>query len=102
MDPTPAQATQPTVQPVSTQSLPVAFAGTSLPSVPNFPASSFLGPPYIIPSTPISFETHFLTLSVQDRSIDPSPVTVQDTVTDQPSVQVSYVSIVCLFPALSY
>ena len=102
MDPTPTQATQSTVQPVSTQSLLVVFAGTSLPSVPSFPASSFLGPPHIILSTPISFETHVLTLSVQDHSTDASPVTVQDTVTDQPSVQVSYVSIVCLFPALSY
>lgn len=94
MDPTTTQITQSTVQPVSTQSLPVAFAGTSFPSVPSFPASSFLGPPYIIPSTPISFETHVLTLSAQDRSTDPSPVTVQDTVTDQPSIQVSHVSIV--------
>ena len=94
MDPTTTQVTQSTVQPVSTQSLPVAFAGTSFPSVSSFPASSFLGPPYIISSTPISFKTHVLTLSAQDRSTDPSPVTVQDTVTDQPSVQVSHVSIV--------
>lgn len=51
--------------------------------------------PYIISSTHISLETHVLNPSAQDPSTDPSPVTVQDTVTIQPSVEVSYVSIVC-------
>lgn len=95
VNPSPTQATQPVVQPVSTQSLPEVFGGTSLPPVPKFPASSFLGPPYITSSTPISLETHVLNPSAQDPSTDPSPVTVQDTVTIQPSVEVSYVSIVC-------
>ena len=104
----PTQATQPTVQSVSAQSLPVAFSGANLPSVPNFfftsstssllqPSTSLNGPLTVIRSAPISFETHVLTLSVQNFSPDPSSVTVLATVTDEPSVKISYVSIVCLF-----
>ena len=107
-DPSPTQATQPTVQSVSAQSLPVAFSGANLPSVPKFsftssvssvlqPSTSFNGPLTVIRSAPISFETHVLTLPVQISSPDPSSVTVLATVTDKPSVKVSYVSIVCLF-----
>ena len=104
----PTQATQPTVQSVSAQSLPVAFSGASLPSVPNFfftsstssllqPSTSLNGPFTVILSAPISFETHVLTLPVQNSSPDPPSVTVLATVTDEPSVKVSYVSIVCIF-----
>ena len=107
-DPSPTQATQPTVQSVSAQSLPVAFSGANLPSVPSFsftsstslllqPSTSLNGPFTIILSAPISFKTHVLTLSVQNSSPDPSSVTVLATVTDEPSVKISYVSIVCLF-----
>ena len=104
----PTQATQPTVQSVSAQSLPVVFSGANLPSVPSFfftsstssllrPSTSLNGPFTVILSAPISFETHVLTLSVQNSSPDPPSVTVLATVTDEPSVKVSYVSIVCTF-----
>ena len=104
----PTQATQPTVQSVSAQFLPVVFSGANSPSAPNFsftsstssllrPSTSLNGPFTVILSAPISFETHVLTLSVQNSSPDPSSVTVLATVTDEPSVKVSYVSIVCLF-----
>ena len=105
-DPSPTQATLFTVQSVSAQSLPVAFSGVNLPSVPSFsftsrtPSTSLNGPLTVIRSAPVSFETHVLTFSVQYSSPDPSSVTVLATVTDKPSVKVSYVSLVCLF--LSY
>ena len=102
-DPSPTQATLFTVQSVSAQSLPVAFSGAHSPSVPSFsftsrpPSTSLNGPLTVIRSTPVSFETHVLTFSVQYSSPDPSSVTVLATVTDKPSVKVSYVSLVCLF-----
>ena len=107
-DPSPTQATLFTVQSVSAQSLPVAFSGANLPSVPSFsftsrtslllqPSTSLNGPLTVIRSAPVSFETHVLTFSVQNSSPDPSSVTVLATVTDKPSVKVSYVSLVCLF-----
>ena len=102
-DPSPTQATHFTVQSVSAQSLPVAFSGANLPSVPSFsftsrpPSTSLNGPSTVIRSAPVSFETHVLTFSVQNFSPDPSSVTVLATVTDKPSVKVSYVSLVCLF-----
>lgn len=107
------QATQPTVQAVSTQSILEASSGPSSAlvlasssirsTIPVLrPSLPFPGPPTLLPSTPISFETHILTQSVQNTSPDPSPVTVQDTVTASQSIQVSYVSIVCLYPVLSH
>lgn len=58
-----------------------------------------LGFPSPAPPDPISFQTEILTQFVQNSPSDPSPVTVQNTVTASQSVQISYVSIVC--PALS-
>ena len=113
------QATQPTSQAVSTQfpleassghpvspdlaSSSSAFSFFSLSHGKNpepRPSLPFPGPPPLISSTPISFETRILTQPVQNTSPDPSPVTVQDTVTASKSIQVSYVSIVCLHLAL--
>ena len=102
-----AQATQPIIQPVSAPSLPMAFSGadplsgstlfiTSRKSLILPTSSSFHGPLVVVSSAPISFETHLLTLSVQSVPPAPKPVTVLDTVIEKPSVQVSYVSIVCL------
>lgn len=104
------QATQPTIQAVSTQSLPgppsrspaplalaSPFSSSTIPVLrPSLPSP---GSPTLIPSSPISFKTQFLTLPAQNPSPNPAPVTVQDTVTDQPSVQISYVSIVWTAPS---
>lgn len=99
------QATQPTAQAVSTNFLLEAppgspspmvlasFAGGTTPVL--WPSLPFSGSP-LISSTPISYETHILTQTVQSSTPDPSLVTVQDTVTASRSVQISYASIVCL------
>lgn len=98
------QATQPSTQAVSTQSIPGALLDFPH-TPPGLVSRSFrstvpvlrpsLPPPRsptYKPSIPISFETHFLTSSAQTSS--PNPVTVSNTVTAQPSTHVSYVSIV--------
>ena len=106
------QATQPTLQAVSTQSLLQGFPGPPSPptqataftrsashvSRPSLPTPGSLNP--ILPS-PISFQTLTLTQSAQNNLPNPNLVTVQDTVTIAQSNEISYVSIVCLYPALS-
>ena len=104
------QATQPTVQVVSTQFLPGAPFGSVSPAVLASPTDNtipvtrpslpFVGPPPSIPSTPNPFESHFLTLPAQNSFPGSEPVTLRNTVTAMPSVQISSVSIVG--PALPY
>jgi cell wall integrity and stress response component len=94
---TPTQPTEPVVQPVSTQPLPGAFPGPTVPLAPALPFTSDtaltlqLSPSF--QGAPTSM--HVLTHSVHNFPPAPSPVTVRDTVTAQPSVKNSYVSIVC-------
>ena len=80
--------------PVSSSDLAVPpDSSTSVPGSLPFP-----GNPSQMAAIPFSFSTIFLTQSIQNFAPDqrPQPVTVQDTVTDEPLVQVSYVSVVRL------
>lgn len=108
---------QSSTQVVSTKS-PGMVLPTSSPSlsqassITTLAASQSSSPPFLglIISSPISISTSqvssltfFLTSLVQKSLPDPSPVTVQKTVTASPSVQISIVSIVsslvCLNPS---
>lgn len=117
----PTTTTSSTVQAVSTQFLPGGPLGTTTSS----PEATFLstsithsvlptvlpasGPPTAKPSAASSLISHVLPSSSQTtsqttslRDPRPDPVTVQDTVTESPSVSISFVSIVRTHPALYY
>ena len=100
------QVIQSTPQVVSTRSGPpsiLALASSSAPSISPMlePSLPFPGSSTSI-SPSVSFQTQFLTQSVQNSPSNPSPVTVQNTVTASQSVQVSYVSIVWLCFIISH
>ena len=119
--PSPTTTTSSTVQAVSTQLLPGGPLGTTTsspeatflsPSVTHSVLPTVLpatGPPTAKPSAASPVISHVLTSSSQTisqttslRGPRPDPVTVQDTVTESPSVSISFVSIVRTHPALYY
>lgn len=107
----PTEAAESSTQVVSNPSPGVALASSSSPAqasssasstiAPQPPSTPFLGPsifsPIFIFTTQISPLTHVLTSFLQNSSPDPSPVTVQTTVTALPSIKV--VSVVCFDPS---
>lgn len=114
--PTPTPSTSNTVQAVSTQPLPgrplgpISFPEATFPSTSSVPlvlptVLPATGSPTAIPSAASPSIPHVLTFSSQTTSsqdASPDPVTVLDTVTESPSVSVSFVSIVRTHPALFY
>lgn len=114
--PTPTTTTSDTVHAVSTQPLPSGPLGTvsSLEATFSSTSSTFSVVPTVLPATGLltaipsaasPLISHVLTSSSQTTSSSdpsPDPVTVQDTVTESPSVSVSFVSIVRTRPALFY
>ena len=123
--PSPTTTTSNTVQAVSTQPLPGPPFGTTTSSPEaTFPSTSgspsvlptvfpAAGPSTAIPSAASPVIPHVLTSSSQttfqitsqttsSRDPTPDPVTVQDTVTESPSISISFVSIVRTHPTLLY
>lgn len=103
-----AEAAVSSAQVVSNPSSAMAPSSFSFPNQASSPTSTtaaskplsaaFLGPvffaPKVLSTVKISSLTTLLTSFAQDSSPDPSPVTVQRTITASPSILVSYVSIV--------
>ena len=115
--PTTTPTTSDTVQAVSTQPLPGGPLGTTF--LPEATPSSTNSTPLILPTVlpppgpptaiPLAasprLPPHVLTSSSQtifSPSPSPDPVTVQDTVTESPSVSISFVPILRIHPALFY
>lgn len=113
MEATPTSTTVDPVQAVSTQPLPTVLFGTTLAleATSSFSSSTIsvlraplpsVGISAAIPLAAISYRTHVLTPSLQTFTPDPVSVTVLETVTESPSVQISLVSIVRLHPPLFF
>lgn len=92
----------PTSSPSLSQASPISTLAASQSSSPPF-LGLIISSPISISTSQVSSLTIFLTSLVQKSLPDPSPVTVQKTVTASPSVQISVVSIVsslvCLNPS---
>lgn len=92
----------PASSPSLSQASSISTLAASPPSSPPF-LGLIISSPISISTSQVSSLTIFLTSLVQKSLPDPSPVTVQKTVTASPSVQISIVSIVsslvCLNPS---
>lgn len=92
----------PTSSPSLSQDSSISTLAASQPSSPPF-LGLIISSPISISTSQVSSLTIFLTSLVHKSLLDPSPVTVQKTVTASPLVQISIVSVVsslvCLNPS---